>query len=186
MKILALSGSLRAGSYNTALARAAAELAPDGVEIELFDGLGLMPHYDQDLDQEDIDTPSSVAELRRRVDEADALFLVTPEYNGSTTSVLKNAIDWISARHRGTWLRNKTVAIAGATTGDYGAIWAQQDLRRILGIAGARVVANELPVARAHTAFDDSGALTSPLVAERLRSHLEALVNEASPVAIAA
>jgi len=186
MKILALSGSLRAGSYNTALARAAAELAPDGVEIELFDGLGLMPHYDQDLDQEGIDTPSSVAELRRRVDEADALFLVTPEYNGSTTGVLKNAIDWISARHRGTWLRNKTVAIAGATTGDYGAIWAQQDLRRILGIAGARVVANELPVARAHTAFDDSGALTSPLIAERLRSHLEALVNEASPVAIAA
>jgi len=186
MKILALSGSLRAGSYNTALARAAAELAPDGVEIELFDGLGLMPHYDQDLDQEGIDTPSSVAELRRRVDEADALFLVTPEYNGSTTGVLKNAIDWISARHRGTWLRNKTVAIAGATTGDYGAIWAQQDLRRILGIAGARVIANELPVARAHTAFDDSGALTSPLIAERLRSHLEALVNEASPVAIAA
>ena len=186
MKILALSGSLRAGSYNTALARAAAELAPAGVEIELFDGLGLMPHYDQDLDQEGIETPASVDELRRRVDEADALFLVTPEYNGSTTGVLKNAIDWISARHRGSWLRNKTVAIAGATTGDYGAIWAQQDLRRILGIAGARVVANEFPVARAHTAFDDSGALTSPLVAERLRTHLAELVREAAPLAVAA
>lgn len=186
MKILALSGSLRAGSYNTALARAAAELAPPGVEVELFEGLGLITHYDQDLDQETVETPSAVEELRRRVDEADALFLITPEYNGSTTGVLKNAIDWISARHRGSWLRNKTVAIAGATTGDYGAIWAQQDLKRILGIAGARVVADEFPVARAHTAFDDSGALTSPLIAERLRTHLATLVHEAAPLTLAA
>ena len=186
MRILAISGSLRAGSYNTALARAAAELAPDGVEIEVYDGLGLVPHYDEDLDQEGIETPATVAELRRRIDEADALLLVTPENNGSTTGVLKNAIDWVSARHRGSWLRNKTVAIAGATTGEYGAIWAQQDLRRILGIAGARVVANEFPVARAHTAFDASGALTSPLVAERLRTHLAELIREAAPLAVAA
>jgi NAD(P)H-dependent FMN reductase len=82
VKILAISGSLRAGSYNTALARAAAELAPDGVEIEVYDGLGLVPHYDEDLDQEGIETPATVAELRRRIDEADALLLVTPEYNG--------------------------------------------------------------------------------------------------------
>ena len=181
MRILAISGSLRAGSYNTALARAAAELAPDGVEIEVYDGLGLVPHYDEDLDQEGIETPATVAELRRRIEEADALLLVTPEYNGSTTGVLKNAIDWVSARHRGSWLRNKTVAIAGATTGEYGAIWAQQDLRRILGIAGARVVAGDFPLPRAYEAFDESGTLASPLVAERLRSHLAALVNEASP-----
>ena len=186
MRILAISGSLRAGSYNTALARAATELAPDGVEIEVYDGLGLVPHYDEDLDQEGIETPATVAELRRRIDEADALLLVTPEYNGSTTGALKNAIDWVSARHRGSWLRNKTVAVAGATTGEYGAIWAQQDLRRILGIAGARVVANEFPVARAHTAFDASGALTSPLVAERLRTHLAELIREAAPLAVAA
>ncbi len=186
MRILAISGSLRAGSYNTALARAAAELAPDGVEIEVYDGLGLIPHYDEDLDQEGIETPATVAELRRRIEEADALLLVTPEYNGSTTGVLKNAIDWVSARHRGSWLRNKTVAVAGATTGEYGAIWAQQDLRRILGIAGARVVAGDFPLPRAYEAFDEYGKLASPLVAERLRSHLEALVNEASPVAVAA
>ena len=176
MRILAISGSLRAGSYNTALARAAAELAPDGVEIEVYDGLGLVPHYDEDLDQEGIETPATVAELRRRIEEADALLLVTPEYNGSTTGVLKNAIDWVSARHRGSWLRNKTVAIAGATTGEYGAIWAQQDLRRILGIAGARVVAGDFPLPRAYEAFDEYGTLASPLVAERLRSHLAALV----------
>ena len=96
MRILAISGSLRAGSYNTALARAAAELAPDGVEIEVYDGLGLVPHYDEDLDQEGIETPATVAELRRRIEDADALLLVTPEYNGSTTGVLKNAIDWVS------------------------------------------------------------------------------------------
>ena len=84
--------------------------------------------------------------------------MVTPEYNGSTTGVLKNAIDWVSARHRGSWLRNKTVAIAGATTGEYGAIWAQQDLRRILGIAGARVVAGDFPLPRAYEAFDESGS----------------------------
>ena len=104
-----------------------------------------------------------MAELRRRIDEADALLVVTPEYNGSTTGVLKNAIDWVSARHRGSWLRNKTVAIAGATTGEYGAIWAQQDLRRILGIAGARVVAGDFPLPRAYEAFDESGRLASPL-----------------------
>ena len=182
MKVLAISGSLRAGSYNTALARAAAELAPDGVEIEVYDGLGLIPHYDEDLDQENVETPAPVAELRRRIDEADALLVVTPEYNGSTTGVLKNAIDWVSARHRGSWLRNKTVAIAGATTGEYGAIWAQQDLRRILGIAGARVVAGDFPLPRAYEAFDESGTLASPLVAERLRTHLAALVHEASPL----
>jgi chromate reductase len=144
MKILALSGSLRRESFNTALARAAGELAPDGVEVEIYDGLGLLPHYDQDLDHEDVETPEPVADLRRRIEEADALLVITPEYNGTLPSVLKNAIDWASARHRGSWLRNKTVAIAGATTGQYGAIWAQQDAKRVLGIAGARVVGGEL------------------------------------------
>jgi chromate reductase, NAD(P)H dehydrogenase (quinone) len=186
MRVLAISGSLRAESYNTALANAARELAPDGVEVELYDGLGLIPHYDQDLDQEDIETPGAVAELRRRIEEADALLLVTPEYNGSTTGVLKNAIDWASARHRGSWLRNKTVAVAGATTGQYGAIWAQQDLKRILGISGARVVPGELPVSTAHEKFDEEGRLVDPFVAERLRGHLAALVDEARPLSFAA
>jgi chromate reductase, NAD(P)H dehydrogenase (quinone) len=186
MRVLAISGSLRAESYNTALAIAARELAPDGVEVELYDGLGLIPHYDQDLDQEDVETPEAVAELRRRIEEADALLLVTPEYNGSTTGVLKNAIDWASARHRGSWLRNKTVAVAGATTGQYGAIWAQQDLKRILGISGARVVPGELPVSKAHEKFDEAGRLVDPFVAERLRGHLAALVDEARPLSFAA
>jgi chromate reductase, NAD(P)H dehydrogenase (quinone) len=186
MKILALSGSLRRESFNTALAYAARELAPDGVEVEVYDGLGLIPHYDQDLDHEDVETPESVADLRRRIEEADALLVITPEYNGSITGVLKNAIDWASARHRGSWLRNKTVAVAGATTGQYGAIWAQQDLKRVLGIAGARVVGGELPVSTAHEKFDAHGRLVDRLLADRLRLHLATLVNEAQPLEQAA
>jgi len=186
MRILALSGSLRRESFNTALAHAARELAPEGVEVEVYDGLGLIPHYDQDLDHEDVETPESVADLRRRIEEADALLVITPEYNGSITGVLKNAIDWASARHRGSWLRNKTVAVAGATTGQYGAIWAQQDLKRVLGIAGARVVGGELPVSKAHEKFDAHGRLVDRLLADRLRLHIAMLVNEAQPVAEAA
>ncbi len=142
-------------------------------------GLGALPLYDQDLDRESVEEPASVADLRRRISEADALLLVTPEHNGSVSAALKNAIDWVSARHRGSWLRGKTVAIAGATTGRYGAIWAQQDLRRILGLAGARVVGPELPVSQAQESFDETGACLDPRLAERVRGHLDLLVAEA-------
>jgi len=186
VKVLAISGSLRAGSYNTALARAAMELAPEGVIVDLYDGLALLPPYDQDLDEGRSETPRAVVDLRERIEAADALFIVTPEYNGSIPGVLKNAIDWASARHHGSSFKNKTIAIAGATTGQYGAIWAQRDLRRVLGICGARVMDGELPVSAAQGRFDARGELTDPLLAERLRAHLVALVAEAAPVAIAA
>ncbi len=186
MKVLAISGSLRAESYNTALARAAVELAPEGVFVDLYDGLALLPPYDQDLDEGGLEPPVAALDLRERIEAADALLIVTPEYNGSIPGVLKNAIDWASARHRGSSFKNKTVAIAGATTGQYGAIWAQQDLRRVLGICGGRVIEGELPVSTAHRRFDERGQLTDPLVAERLRAHLAALVAEAVPMAVAA
>jgi chromate reductase, NAD(P)H dehydrogenase (quinone) len=184
MRILALSGSLREHSFNSAAARAAAELAPVGVEVELFEGLGDVPAYDADLDVEGHE-PIAVRHLRERIAEADALLVVTPEYNGSVPGVLKNAIDWASRPpHGGAVLWGKTTAVAGATTGQYGALWAQQDLRRILGIAGARVTEGELPIARARNVFDEEGRLRDTLVAERLRTHLEALVHEAAvPVA---
>jgi chromate reductase, NAD(P)H dehydrogenase (quinone) len=185
MNVLAFSGSLRAESYNTALARAAAELAPAGVEVELYGGLAQLPPYDADLDDED--APEAVQDLRNRIADADALLFVTPEYNGSVPGVLKNAIDWASRPPRGgAAIWGKTAAIAGATTGQYGAIWAQQDLRRVLGIAGARVTDGELPVPRAHEAFDELGRLTDEGVALRLRAHLAALAAEAAPVALAA
>lgn len=183
MKILAISGSLRAASYNSALARAARDLAPPGVEVELYEGLGRLPAYDQDLDENG--APPAVQRLRERIEDADALLFVTPEYNGSIPGVLKNAIDWASARHRGSSFENKTVAIAGVTTGQYGAVWAQQDLRKVLGISGARVISGELPVSRGQHAFDETGRLTDELVAERLRKHLAQLVAEAQPPALA-
>ncbi len=185
MQVLAFSGSLRERSYNTALARAAADLAPAGVDVDLYDGLAELPPYDEDLDGED--APASVRELRARIAQADALLFVTPEYNGSIPGVLKNAIDWASRPPRGgAAIWGKTAAVAGATTGQYGAIWAQQDLRRVLGIAGARVIDGEVPVARAQHVFDGSGQLTDLRVAARLAAHLEALVAEAAPIAVAA
>jgi chromate reductase, NAD(P)H dehydrogenase (quinone) len=184
VRILAVSGSLRAESYNTALARAAIELAPTGTEIELYEGLAWIPPYDGDDDGED--PPATVAMLRARIREADGLLVVTPEYNGSVPGVLKNAIDWASRPPRESALWGKTVAIAGATTGRYGAIWAQQDLRRVLGLAGARVVEGEVPVALAHERFDAEGQLVDPQIAERLRAHLDALVAESSGISLTA
>jgi chromate reductase len=180
MKILAISGSLRADSYNTALARAAVEIPPAGANVELYEGLAQIPLYDADWDGEG--TPAAVRDLRERIAAADALLVVTPEYNGSLSGVLKNAIDWAS-RPAGpdSVLWGKTAAVAGTTTGQYGAIWAQQDLRRILGIAGARVIDGEVPVAHAQNVFDSSGRLLDPLVSERLRDHLVALVHDVAP-----
>jgi len=185
VKILAISGSLRADSYNTALARAAAERAPEGTEIELYDRLGEIPPFDADGDGED--TPEVVRDLRERISEADALLLVTPEYNGSISGVLKNAIDWASRPPRGgASIWGRTAAVAGATTGQFGAIWAQQDLRRILGIAGARVIEGELPVAQAQNVFDEEGRLQDTLLAQRLRTHIENLAHEAAALELAA
>jgi chromate reductase, NAD(P)H dehydrogenase (quinone) len=184
VRILAVPGSLRAGSFNAALARAAVELAPAEVEIELYEGLGALPHYDADLDGEDVHP--AVADLRERIAAADALLVVTPEYNGSIPGALKNAIDWASRPRENAPLAGKTVAIAGATTGNYGAIWAQQDLRKVLGIARARVTAGELPVARAQFAFDEELRLVDETVRERLEAHVLALAAEAAPDLIAA
>lgn len=184
MRVLVVPGSLRSGSYNAALARAALELVPDGVEAELYEELGSVPPYDADADGDD--PPAAARDLRERIAAADAVLFVTPEYNGSVSGVLKNAVDWASRPSGEAALRGKTVAVAGVTTGQYGALWAQQDLRRILGIAGARVIEGELPVARAQHVFDESGRLVDDGVAERLRRHLENLVAEAAPVAVAA
>ena len=174
MKILAVSGSLRADSHNTQLLREAAKLAPAGVELELWEGIGDLPIYDQDL--EDTDLPESVRRLRQDWSSADAIFFATPEYNGSVPGGLKNAVDWASRPTHEAPLKNKIVAVVGASMGQFGALWAQQDLRRILGIAGARVVGEPLPVSRAHEGFDEA-------VYQGLRTSLETLVEAADPVA---
>ena len=145
MKVLAVSGSLRRNSHNTQLLRAAVELAPEEIEVELWDGMRDLPLYDQDLEAGEL--PESVRRLREEWGAADAILFATPEYNGSVPGVLKNAIDWASRPVRESALTNKTVAVIGASTGQFGAMWAQADLRKILGVAGARVVGDELPVA---------------------------------------
>jgi chromate reductase, NAD(P)H dehydrogenase (quinone) len=183
MRILAISGSLRESSHNSALLRAAAELLPPGVELEVFDGLGDVPHYNEDLDGEQ--APESVVKLREAIAGADALLFATPEYNGTIPGVLKNAIDWASRPARAGALWGKTAAVVGASTGAYGAMWAQTDLRKALGVAGARVLGNDLPVARVHEQLTD-GQLLDATLADRLENHLRELAELATPETIAA
>ena len=156
MRVLGVSGSLRADSYNTQLLREAADAAPAGLEVELADPelIAELPLYDQDLDISG-DVPVSVQRLREAWADADAILFSTPEYNGSVPGGLKNAIDWASRPRLEAALMNKTVAVIGTTTGQFGAIWAQNDLRRILGIAGARVVGEGLAVPKAHEGFTE-------------------------------
>src|SRR5919197_1166230 len=142
MRILGVSGSLRADSYNTSLLRAAVEAAPEGVELELWEGIGALPIYDQDLESGEV--PAAVRRLREDWEAADAILFATPEYNGSVPGGLKNAIDWASRPKFEAALTNKTVAVVGASTGQFGALWAQTDLEKILGTAGARVVGTEI------------------------------------------
>jgi chromate reductase len=177
MRILAVSGSLREGSFNTSLLRAAIEAAPEGVELELWEGIGELPLYDEDVEGEDV--PESARRLRADWAAADAILFATPEYNGSVPGGLKNAVDWASRPRLEPALRNKPVAVVGASTGQFGALWAQQDLKRILGIAGARVVGTEIPVGRADERFDATGRLLDGEVFEQLRLHLTTLASEA-------
>jgi len=177
MKILAVSGSLRRESHNTQLLRAAAAAAPEGVEVELWDGVRDLPLYDQDLESEPL--PEPVRRLREDWAAADAILFATPEYNGSVPGVLKNAVDWASRPKGGAALQNKDVAVIGASTGQFGAMWAQADLRKILGVAGARVAPVELAVPRAHETLGAD-------LEGQLRELLETFAAEASSVAAAA
>jgi chromate reductase len=182
MRILAVSGSLRRDSHNTQLLRAAAEAAPEGVEVELWEGLADLPAYDQDLDT--TEPVESVRRLREAWGAADAILFSTPEYNGSVPGWLKNAIDWASRPVRESALTNQTVSVIGASPGQFGAMWAQQDLRRILGIAGARVAGDELPVSRVHEKFDHDGRLVDTELVKLLRVVVETLAAAAAPVTV--
>jgi chromate reductase len=169
IRILGISGSLRRDSHNTNLLRAAAEAAGPDVELELFEGLKAVPPYDEDDDV--YPRPESVARLTSAITDADAVLFATPEYNSSIPGQLKNAIDWISRPVATNVLRNKPVVVVGASTGAFGAAWAQAELRKVLAALGARVLDLELPVPHAHTRFDDDG-----LTDEEIRAGLAAAV----------
>jgi chromate reductase, NAD(P)H dehydrogenase (quinone) len=151
-RILGVSGSLRRDSHNTNLLRAAAEMLPPGVKLEVFDGLRDLPPYDADLDVEPADP--AVARLRQAIAAADGVLIATPEYNGSIPGVLKNALDWASRPFPDNAFRGKPTAVMGASTGLFGAAWAQAETRKVLGVIGADVIDLELPVGQADTALD--------------------------------
>jgi chromate reductase len=175
MKILAISGSLRDDSYNTKLLRAAGELVPDGVEFELWDGLKAVPPFDED--DEVGEAPAGVTKLYDAIAGADAILFATPEYNSSIPGQLKNAIDWASRPVATAPIRNKPVAVIGASTGMFGAVWAQAELRKVLASAGARVLDGELPLSVAHTRFDESGRLVEEEVRESLAEVVQTLLH---------
>jgi chromate reductase len=176
MRILAISGSLRRDSHNTRLLRAAAEMLPPGVELVPFDGLAAVPPYDEDLDRDP--APAGVEELRAAIADADALLISTPEYNASIPGVLKNAIDWASRPYPQNVLRGKPVAVIGASTGLFGAVWAQAELRKSLRHTGAHVLDDELPVGLADHAFSPQGRLADPELDQRLADVLASLSRE--------
>jgi chromate reductase, NAD(P)H dehydrogenase (quinone) len=176
MKVLGISGSLRADSYNTKLLRAAEELLPTFVDFEVWDGLKAVPPYDEEDDVRP--GPKAVEELRRAFGEADAILFATPEYNSSIPGQLKNAIDWLSRPLATSPLRNKPVAVVGASTGAFGAVWSQAELRKVLGATGARVVDAEVAVGHAPTRFDEEGTLTDDDIRDQLAETLDTLLAE--------
>jgi len=184
MKVLGISGSLRQGSHNTALLRAAQRLAPEGSRLELYDELELIPPYNEDRDGDA--APAAATRLRELVAGADAVLFATPEYNGSTPGQLKNALDWLSRPRGDAAIFGKTAAVIGATTGAYGGVWAQADLRKSLGIAGARLVSAELAIGKAGEHLYEDGEIADSDTHDKLAQVLADIVEAAEPVTLAA
>jgi chromate reductase len=184
MRVLGISGSLRGGSYNHALLREAAERLPAGVEWSEFERLGEIPPYDADL--EELDVPEPVAALREAIREADGVLVATPEYNHSIPGVLKNALDWASRPAGESAMNGKPAAVVGASTGMFGAVWAQAETRKVLGALGARVAEAELPVAKAADLYRDGRLELPPQQSEQLAeilAELAAAIEEAQEFA---
>jgi chromate reductase len=183
MRILGISGSLRRDSHNTRLLRAAGEALPAGAELIAWDGLAGLPIFDEDLEA---DRPERVEEFFAAVQQADAILIATPEYNASLPGGLKNALDWASRPFPDNVLKDKPTAVIGASTGLFGAVWAQAEARKVLKASGAHVIESELPVGMADAAFDADGGLADPELAARLADLIGDLAREASaPVEVA-
>ena len=179
MRVLGFSGSLRRDSYNRRLLQAAAHLFPKGVVFELWPWIGDLAAYSEDLDR--AEPPPTVVRLRYDIADADALLFGTPEYNSSVPGGLKNALDWASRPFATSALRRKPVAVIGASTGFFGAVWAQAELRQVLSACGACVLDRQLPVARAADAFAPDGSLADPELTAALAEIVRDLVRIARP-----
>lgn len=172
MNTLILVGSLRADSYNGLLAHEIVGLMPEGVEASIYAGLSDLPHYNEELDGESV--PSPVAAFRGAVDRADALVVVTPEYNGAVSSAIKNAVDWGSRPFAAGALKDKPTVVFSATGSPRGGQWARENAVRILTVAGADVVADTVGIPSAPEVFTD-GRLTDPDLRRRVHKGLSQL-----------
>jgi chromate reductase len=183
MRVLGISGSMRRDSHNTALLRAAGEALPGGVEFVVWDRLIEVPPYVEDAEAA---TPVAVADLKSALAAADAVIFATPEYNHSVPGQLKNALDWVSRPLAGNPLARKPVLVVGASTGLFGAVWAQAELRKVLGALHADVIDEELPVGQAASVFGEDGSLVEPGIAGALRERIELLVDRTGRELVAA
>jgi chromate reductase len=177
LKVVGIAGSLRTGSFNMSLLRAARELQPEGMEITIYDGLGAIPPYNQDLDTNET-RPAQVTALKNMIAAADALLIVTPEYNYNVPGVLKNAIDWASRPPAETPLRNKPAAIMGASGGLSGTARAQLALRQSFVFTQTYAVLQpEVLVQKAAEKFDAQGKLTNETTIRLVRQLLDKLID---------
>jgi chromate reductase, NAD(P)H dehydrogenase (quinone) len=183
MEILGVSGSLRRDSYNSLLLRSTRALLPAGARLVVFDGLAEIPPYSEDIEHE---LPPAVVALRAAIGRADGVLVSTPEYNGSIPGQLKNALDWVSRPLSETPLRDKPTAVIGASTGLFGAVWAQAELRKVLATIGARVIDRELPVAQADETLGVDGLPIEREAREALSATLDELLELATSSALAA
>jgi chromate reductase len=165
MRILGIAGSLRRGSHNRKLLRAAGRALPPGAELVEWEGLAGLPIFDEDMEYT---PPPAVQDLLDEIEQADAILIATPEYNASLPGGLKNALDWASRPFPDNVLRDKPSAVIGASTGLFGAVWAQAEVRKVLKASGAHVLESELPVGMADGAFDENGDLLDPDLTGRL------------------
>ena len=173
IKVLGIAGSLREGSFNRAALRAAKELAPEGMEIEIFDIAGI-PGFNQD---QEADPPEQVADLKRRIREADAVVLVTPEYNYSISGVLKNAIDWASRPYGDSAWEGKPAAIMGASGGAIATARAQYDLRKMMVFLNMFPLNRpEVMIGNAGEKFDENGKLTDEQTRKFISDQMQALL----------
>ena len=179
--VLALVGSLRADSHNRKLAEAIQLNAPDSIDIVIHESLGNIPFYNEDIDVEG-QVPAAAAALREAAGQADALLLVTPEHNGTMPASLKNAIDWLSRPFGAGAFGGKPVAVVGTAFGQYGGVWAQDETRKAVGIAGGKVLEDvklSIPgsvtrFAETHPADDSEVAAQLTEVIARVYGHADA------------
>jgi len=178
MRVLGISGSLRRDSHNTRLLTAVGSMLPHGVELQTFDELAAIPPFSEDDEQS---IPPTVTALKAAIAGADAVLIATPEYNGSLPGQLKNALDWVSRPIADNPLLGKPAAVLGASTGLFGAVWAQAELRKVLATIGAQVVDRELPIGQAEDALGEDGLPVDRDTLEVLSATLDELVELAEP-----